>query len=74
MGSSEDVAVSDKENEDQGSSARGEAAWKEVRERIAERNQAARKVGKETRDAYERKQDAGRRAREMQRQSKLTDN
>ncbi|MGH8573324.1 MAG: hypothetical protein ACREX8_12220 [Gammaproteobacteria bacterium] len=53
-------------------SARGEAAWKEQRERIAERNAAARKAGRAERDAYERKQDASRRARELDRQAKLT--
>jgi len=54
------------------SSARGEAAWKEERERIAERNQAARKAGKAEREAYERKQVDSRRVRELKRQAKLT--
>ena len=54
------------------SSARGEAAWKEERERIAERNQAARKAGKAEREAYERKQVDTRRVRELKRQAKLT--
>lgn len=53
------------------SSARGEAAWKEERERIAARNQAARKAGKAEREAYERKQDDSRRARELQRRANL---
>ena len=55
------------------SSARGEAAWKEERERIAERNQAARKAGKAEREAYERKQTDTRRVHELKRQAKLKD-
>ena len=54
------------------SSARGEAAWKEERERIATRNQAARKAGKEEREAYERGQSDTRREREVRRQAKLS--
>jgi hypothetical protein len=49
------------------SSARGEAAWKEETERVAARNQAARKAGKERREAYERQRDAARRDAERQR-------
>ena len=53
------------------SSARGEAAWKAARELVAERNRAARKGGKETREAYERQRDDSRRAAERERHAKL---
>ena len=33
---------------------RGEAAWKEAKERVAERNAQARKAGKQQRQDYER--------------------
>jgi hypothetical protein len=33
---------------------RGEPAWKEATERIAKRNEQARKAGKQHREAYER--------------------
>jgi hypothetical protein len=66
--------MTDQANQEQHKpSARGEAAWKEARERVAQRNAAARKAGKERREAYERKQDATRRAREHQRQANLVD-
>jgi hypothetical protein len=53
------------------SSARGEAAWKAERERVAARNQAARKAGKARREAYERERDEVRHAAERQRHAKL---
>jgi hypothetical protein len=53
------------------SSARGEAAWKENMERVAARNQAARKAGKERRAAYERQRDEARHAAERRRHSDL---
>jgi hypothetical protein len=34
---------------------RGEPVWKEAMERIAERNEQARKAGKQDREAYERR-------------------
>jgi hypothetical protein len=40
------------------SAARGEAAWKEAREQVASRNDAARKAGKQRREAYVRERDA----------------
>jgi hypothetical protein len=51
---------------DQGaeSSARGEAAWKQVREDIAERNRRVQSAGREERAAYERRRDDSRRASE----------
>jgi hypothetical protein len=44
------------------SSTRGEAAWKETRERIASRNADARKQGKQRREAYEQTREDARRA------------
>jgi hypothetical protein len=44
------------------SSSRGEAAWKEARERVASRNADARKQGKQRRETYERKREEARRA------------
>jgi hypothetical protein len=44
------------------SSTRGEAAWKETRERIASRNADARKEGKQRREAYEQTREVARRA------------
>ena len=41
---------------------RGEAAWKEMKSRIAERNDKVRKAGKESREAYTREKE-GRRHR-----------
>jgi hypothetical protein len=52
-------------------SKRGEAAWKEERERIAERNDQARKAGKQTREAYERQRSTSRREAEGRRMAKL---
>ena len=43
---------------------RGEAAWKEHRQRIADRNERARKEGKARREAGEREKSDARRARE----------
>ena len=60
------------EHQDVKSSARGEAAWKEERERIADRNQAARKAGKEEREAYEKQRAASRRAHELKRESAIS--
>ena len=43
---------------------RGEAAWKEHRQRIAERNERVRKEGKARREAGDREKNDARRARE----------
>ena len=40
---------------------RGEAAWKAARDGVEARNAAAKKVGKEQRDAYERDKEMHRR-------------
>jgi hypothetical protein len=70
--------VSDSTDKEQGqseegppSSARGEAAWRAATERVAERNKAARKGGKQRREAYERQRDDSRRAAERERHAKL---
>ena len=52
--------------EQQPSAARGEAAWKEAKERIAARNERARKEGKARRAAYDAERNAARRKRERQ--------
>jgi hypothetical protein len=49
---------------EQPTAKRGEAAWKEERERVAERNDRARKLGKQQRQAYERGRDKARQAAE----------
>jgi hypothetical protein len=49
---------------------RGDAAWKAARDDVEARNAAAKKVGKESRDAFERAKEANRRGvenREMDR-------
>ena len=46
---------------------RGEAAWKAVKEGVAERNQQARKAGRQEREAYERQQHDRRRKAELRR-------
>jgi len=45
------------DNSDWKSSARGESAWKEERERVADRNAEVRKSGKLEREQYERKRE-----------------
>jgi hypothetical protein len=50
---------------------RGEAAWKEAKERIAQRNEAARKAGKQRRGTYERQREDARRAAENRRTATL---
>lgn len=47
---------------DQSPAKRGEAAWKEAKSRIAERNDKVRKDGKERREAYQREKQDRRRA------------
>jgi hypothetical protein len=59
--------VEDPEHQDDAAppSRRGEAAWKDNLERIAERNAKAKKEGKQQREAYERQKDEARRRREL---------
>ena len=42
---------------DKSTSARGEAAWKEARERVAARNQQAQKQGRARRETFEHRRD-----------------
>jgi hypothetical protein len=53
------------------SSSRGEAAWKEARDRVASRNADARKDGKQRRDSYERSREDARRAAAAKQQAEL---
>ena len=52
---------------------RGEAAWKEERERIAKRNDQARKAGREQRENYERGRMEARQAADLRRRAALLD-
>jgi hypothetical protein len=53
------------------SSTRGDSAWKEARERVATRNEATRKSGKQEREAYERSRESVRKTAERRRQARL---
>jgi hypothetical protein len=61
----------DRSDEHSDSSARGEAAWKQATEAVAERNRLAQKAGRERREAYERQRTDARRAAESRRQEHL---
>ena len=52
-------------------SKRGEAAWKEARERVAERNEQARKAGRQRREASDRQKLEARRAAEQKRMAQV---
>ncbi len=56
--------MTDQADRQTGTSARGEAAWKQAREAIAERNQRTQKAGREQRATYERERESARRAAE----------
>ena len=58
----------DRSDEHLESSARGEVAWKQAREAVAERNRVAQKAGREERETYERQRADARRAAEIRRQ------
>jgi hypothetical protein len=51
--------------------ARGEFAWREAMERVAERNERARKAGKQRREAYERQRSEARHAAERRRMAEV---
>jgi hypothetical protein len=53
------------------SSTRGEQAWRKATEDVASRNAAARKLGKQQREAYERGRDDARRAAAARRHARL---
>jgi hypothetical protein len=59
------------ENQEPKSSTRGEAAWREQKERIAERNAQARSAGKQRREAYETERGEARRAAERRQMADL---
>jgi hypothetical protein len=52
--------------------ARGERAWKEETDRVASRNVATQKAGKQEREAYERSRDKTKRDNAAARDAKLT--
>jgi hypothetical protein len=58
---------------DSGSSARGEAAWKEATEDVAARNRRTQRMGREQREAYERQRSDARRAAEARAYARLLD-
>lgn len=55
------------------SAKRGEAAWKEAKARIADRNDAVRKEGKQRRAAYQREKEHRRVAQEQREHVDLMD-
>jgi hypothetical protein len=57
------------EGADWQSSARGESAWKETRERVAARNDEVRKSGKVEREGYERERESTRQTAAAKRQA-----
>jgi len=59
------------QQEVQPSGKRGEAAWKEHRDRIAARNDQARKEGRARREAAEREKNEARRDRERRQMATL---
>jgi hypothetical protein len=59
------------DNEEHKPAARGEAAWKETKERIAASNQKVKRAGKERREAYEQGRADALRAAEARRDAKL---
>lgn len=64
--------MSDPGNSTQTSPAkRGDAAWKQAKSRIAERNDKVRKEGKERREAYQRESQDRRRAADRVEQAEM---
>ena len=61
--------MKDSENGEGASSARGEAAWKEAIDRVAERNKEAKKSGRQQRADYEAKGEQHRRELERKREA-----
>lgn len=57
--------------EERASSPRGEAAWKAAKKRVAERNEQARKTGKQRRGALERQRAQARAASERRQMAEL---
>jgi hypothetical protein len=65
--------MTDPSDRDSGTSARGEAAWKQATEEVAARNRRAQRAGREQREAYERGRDDARRAAEARAHARLLD-
>jgi hypothetical protein len=63
--------MTDQSDRNPGSSARGEAAWKQATEDVALRNQRAQRLGREQREAYDRERRDARRAAEARAQARL---
>ena len=63
--------MTDESDRDPGSSARGEAAWRQATEEVAVRNRRAQKLGREEREAYDRERRDARRAAEARAQARL---
>ena len=64
--------MSDEKDQKERPPRRGQAAWLEAKEGVAERNAKARKAGREQREAYELERAAARRARERLERDGLT--
>jgi hypothetical protein len=63
--------MTDESDRDPGSSARGEAAWRQATEEVAVRNRRAQKLGREEREAYDRERRDARRAAEARAQARM---
>ena len=64
--------VEDQPGDDSGpTAARGEAAWKEITDGVAERNAKAQRAGRAEREAYERDREKVRRATDERRRAGL---
>jgi hypothetical protein len=63
--------MTDHSDRDPGSSARGEAAWRQATEEVAVRNRRAQKLGREEREAYDRERRDARRAAEARAQARM---
>jgi hypothetical protein len=63
----------DRSDEHSDSSARGEVAWKQAREAVAERNRLTQKAGRARREAYDRQRVVARRAADSRRREQLRD-
>jgi hypothetical protein len=67
------VSEHDETQQDGPQKKRGEAAWKENMERIAERNDAARKAGRARRDEYDQGRMQARNDADARRRAQLLD-
>ena len=64
--------MSDAKDQKESPPRRGQAAWQEAKDGVAERNAKARKAGREQREAYELERATARRARERLERDGLT--